>query len=188
MFICFLFLFFFHSFFFQINSIIGQYAHSNQPVHHVLYLYTCAKQPWKTQKYVRRVLNELYGFEQNGLCGDEDNGEMSCWYLLSSMGLFPLSPGNPSFILTSPLFSKIQVNLPNQKKIIIQSNNYSHENIYIQSFKLNQEPYSKLFVSHSDLSQGSHLVFEMSSTPNTSMEIKDSDLPYSFSNEFSTSN
>jgi len=167
----------------------GQYAHSNQPVHHVLYLYPCAGQPWKSEYWVRRVLNELYGPDPDSLSGDEDNGEMSSWFLLSSMGFFPLCPGHPSFVFGSPLFSKVTIHLEGihqQSKLVIEAeNNDIPDNCYVQSIDLNgKDLTSRTFVMHNELANGAHLKFVMGNTPNKQRVFQKEGLPFSFSEEF----
>tara|TARA_B100001250_G_scaffold413573_1_gene448145 strand:+ start:1217 stop:3409 length:2193 start_codon:yes stop_codon:yes gene_type:complete len=158
----------------------GQYAHSNQPVHHVLYLYTYAKAPHLTQYWVRRVLNELYNPEK--FCGDEDNGEMAAWYVLSSLGIFPFCPGHPSFILSSPLFKSAIVNLKNGKKIEITTENNGPENVYIEEISLNEDIHTKADITHNDVCNGAKLHFKMTSQTPSRMHTE-KDLPYSLTHE-----
>jgi len=163
----------------------GQYAHSNQPVHHVLYLFAAAGQPWKTEFWVREVMRQLHGPEPTGLCGDEDNGEMSCWFLLSSMGLFPLCPGHPSFVLGSPLFRKVTLCLENGKELVIEAPGNGEGCVYVQKVEWNGQDYSgKRFVPHSLLVEGGCLVFNMSSNPNKDRPTDPGGEPFSFSKEF----
>ena len=146
---------------------MGLYGHSNQPSHHIPYMYNYAGQPWKTQEKVREVLDRLYiGSEiGQGYSGDEDNGEMSAWYVLSALGIYPVSMGNPEFAIGSPLFTKATIHLENGKDMVITANNNSRENIYVQSVKLNGEAYDKNYILHSDLVAGGTLEFEMGSEP-----------------------
>lgn len=163
----------------------GQYAHSNQPVHHVLYLYACAGQPWKTQYWVRRVLDELYSTKPDGFPGDEDNGEMSCWYLLSALGLFQLCPGHPSYVLGSPLFPKVTVNLSSGRTLVITGEGNSSENVYARQVAWNSEPHRKLWIAHEELAQGGELTFVMDSQP-SEVTPQAEDLPYSLSTDLMT--
>ncbi|RYG21266.1 glycoside hydrolase family 92 protein [bacterium] len=141
----------------------GQYAHSNQPVHHVLYLYNAAGRPWRTQKEARRVMDELY--TPTHLAGDEDNGEMCAWYVLSALGLFPLTPGHASWTLGSPLFKRATVTLPNGKALTLEAPENSKENVYVRSVTLNGQKIDRLFLTHDEVAQGGTLTFTMSSTP-----------------------
>jgi predicted alpha-1,2-mannosidase len=154
----------------------GQYAHSNQPVHHVLYLYNAAGRPWRTQKEVRRVMDELY--TPDAFAGDEDNGEMSAWYVLSALGLFPLCPGHPSWTLGSPLFSRATVTLPNGKQLVVEAP--GAENPYVRSVSLNGEPVRGLSLSHDAVANGGRLTFEMADEPDET-PVPPSLRPYSLS-------
>ena len=148
---------------------MGLYGHSNQPSHHIPYMYNYAGQPWKTQEKVREVLDRLYiGSEiGQGYCGDEDNGEMSAWYVLSALGIYPVSMGNPEFAIGSPLFTKATIHLENGKDMVISAPKNSRENIYVQSVKLNGQAYDKNYILHSDLTAGGTLEFEMGAEPST---------------------
>ncbi|NQU50975.1 MAG: glycoside hydrolase family 92 protein, partial [Bacteroidetes bacterium] len=148
------------------TGLIGQYAHGNEPSHHMAYLYNYAGAPWKTQSMVRQILETMYNDQPNGLSGNEDCGQMSAWYILSSMGFYPVCPGDPTYIIGSPLFKKVTINLENGKQFTICTNNVSNENKYIQSVTLNGETYNKSYFMHDDIMNGSELVFEMGSTPN----------------------
>lgn len=139
----------------------GQYAHSNQPVHHVLFLYTCAGRPDRTQYWVRRVLEELYSAEPDGFAGDEDNGEMSCWYLFNALGFFPLSPGDPSYVLGSPLFKSATLELENGQTLRIEAPENSDKNVYVRQAYFNGEPLGQTWIGHQDLADGGTLRFDM---------------------------
>jgi len=141
----------------------GQYAHSNQPVHHVLYLFNAAGRPWRTQKEVRRVLAELYSPDKQP--GDEDNGEMSAWYVLSALGIFPQTPGHPSWTIGSPIFDRATVNLPDGKKFVVESNVVSDTHVYVAKVQLNGNPVDRLFLAHEEVAAGGSLTFSMSETP-----------------------
>lgn len=158
----------------------GQYAHSNQPVHHVLYLYTCAKQPWKTQYWVRRVMDELYS--PDNLPGDEDNGEMCGWYVLNALGIYPLCPGDPTFVFGSPLFKRATVHLESGSDLVVDAQDNDANNVYVQEVKLNGEHYGKTWVAHEDLMRGGTIAFAMSSEANIQLELNEEDLPFSLSN------
>ncbi|ROR28669.1 putative alpha-1,2-mannosidase [Mobilisporobacter senegalensis] len=160
---------------------LGQYGHSNQPSHHIPYMYNYAGQPWKTQEYVRDVLDRCYvgsTFGQ-GYIGDEDNGEMSAWYIFSALGFYPLAMGSDEYAIGSPLFDEVTVNLEEGKTLKIIANNNSKENVYIQSMKLNGVDYSKNHIKHSDIATGGTIEFNMGDTPNTSWGSSENDLPTS---------
>jgi len=158
---------------------MGQYAHGNEPIHHVIYLYNYAGQPWKTQKWIRRVVNELYGPGPDGLCGDEDNGQLSAWYIFSSLGFYPVCPGVPEYVIGSPLFDKATLHLPNGNTFVIEAHNNSKSNKYIQSTKLNNEIYTRSWISHSDIINGGKLEFEMGAIPNKHWGSRLEDVPFS---------
>jgi len=161
----------------------GQYAHSNQPVHHVLYLFTAAGQPWKTQYWVRKVLADLYSPAPDGLPGDEDNGEMSAWYVLSALGLFPLCPGHPSYVLCSPLFPKATLHLSNGNALEIEASGQGREAVYVRETELDGERYTRTWIGHERLMQGGRLSFAMSETPDEARVLNEDDLPYSLSTD-----
>jgi predicted alpha-1,2-mannosidase len=161
----------------------GQYAHSNQPVHHVLYLFTSAGIPHKTQYWVRRVLNELYGPGPDGFAGDEDNGEMSCWYIFSALGFYPLCPGYPAYVFGSPLFKFAKLTLPDGKAMRIEAPDNSRENLYVHGIRLNGRGHRQTFISHKDLTEGGRLLFQMKKEPRSDAEYEDDTLPYSLSKD-----
>jgi predicted alpha-1,2-mannosidase len=150
----------------------GQYAHSNQPVHHVLYLYTAIGQPWKTQYWTRRVCRDLYSGGPDGFCGDEDNGEMSSWYILSSIGLFPACVGDPKYTLTSPLFDRVTLHLSNGKTFLIDTHDNSMLNTYVQSRRLDGDPFKAQTITHDRLMRGGALDVEMGAMPHIDAPAK----------------
>jgi len=158
---------------------IGQYWHGNEPGQQLPYLYNYAGAAWKTQKLVNRILNELYTTEPDGIAGNDDCGQISAWYILSSMGFYPVAPGQTIYSIGSPLFSKATINLESGKKFVIKSNNVSKENVYIQSAKLNGADYTKSFLKHEDIMNGGELVFEMGAKPNENWGTAKADRPYS---------
>ncbi len=162
---------------------MGQYAHGNQPIQHAIYLYNYAGEPWKAQKYVRNTLDLMYTPYPDGLCGDEDNGQTSAWYVMSASGFYSVCPGTDEYVLGSPLFEKVTLKLENGKTFSIVGKNNSKENYYIQNAELNGENYSKNFIRHSDIMNGGNLIFEMNNTPNLIRGINKEDFPYSYSNE-----
>lgn len=145
---------------------IGQYVHGNQPSHHVAYLYNYAGQPWKTQNRVRQVCEELYRSGPGGLCGNEDMGSLSSWYVLSAMGFYAVTPGNPVYTIGSPLFGEARINLGNGKYFMIKAVNNSKENKYIQSATLNGKPFERTWITQKEITGGGELIFQMASTPN----------------------
>lgn len=145
---------------------IGQYVHGNQPSHHVAYLYNYAGQPWKTQLRVRQVMDELYRSGPGGLCGNEDMGSLSSWYVLSSLGFYPVTPGSTAYTIGSPLFGKAVLNLGNGKTFTIEAVHNSKENKYIQSAALNGKPLEKTWLTHAEITGGGTLVFTMGPEPN----------------------
>ena len=154
----------------------GQYAHSNQPVHHALYLYNAAGRPWRCQKEVRRVLAEMY--TPDDFPGDEDNGEMAAWYVLSALGLFPLTPGSGQWTLGSPLFKKATVHLPNGKDLVIEAPDNSPQNVYVRAAFWNGERLDRLFLTHEEVANGGTLRFEMSAEPDETV-VPPAGRPYS---------
>ncbi len=147
---------------------IGQFVFGNQPAHHVAYLYNYAGQPWKTQQRVDEVLTRLYHDNQGGICGNDDMGSLSSWYVLSAMGFYEVAPGSNTYAIGTPLLKKAEVHLENGKVFTVKANNRTAENLYIQSATLNGEPLTTPFFKHEDILNGSVLVFEMGSEPNRS--------------------
>jgi predicted alpha-1,2-mannosidase len=162
---------------------MGQYAHGNQPIQHMPYLYNFAGQPWKTQYWVRETMDRMYTPAPDGYCGDEDNGQTSAWYVFSAMGFYPVCPGTDQYVLGTPLFQKMTLVLENGKEISINAPNNNASNRYVNSLNVNGKPYSKNWLSHKELMQGAVLDFEMSDAPNKNRGTKTEDFPYSLSNE-----
>jgi hypothetical protein len=150
----------------DISGLVGQYAQGNEPSHHVAYLYNYAGAPWKTQATVRRIMETLYHERPDGLCGNDDCGQMSAWYLMSAMGLYQVTPGQPVYCLGSPLFSKVTVHLENGKTFVIRAQNNSPTNRYVQSARLRGKPLTRSYVTHEEIIGGGELVFEMGPKPN----------------------
>lgn len=149
----------------DISGLIGQYAHGNEPSHHIVYFYNYAGQPWKTQKLVDQILNTLYHNNPDGLSGNEDCGQMSAWYVLSAMGFYSVSPGDPTYSIGRPLFDRVVIKQENGKEFVIEAKNNSPENIYIQEVTLNEIPLATPFFKHNDILQGGSLVFVMGPDP-----------------------
>ncbi len=160
---------------------MGQYAHGNQPIQHMIYLYNYAGQPWKAQYWVREVLDRLYSPDPDGYPGDEDNGQTSAWYVFSSMGFYPVAPATDQYVLGSPLFEKIKLQLENGNEVVINAPNNTSETRYIESMKVNGENYSKNWVDFNTLMEGATIDFIMSAKPNKNRGTDESDYPYSFS-------
>lgn len=158
----------------DITGLIGQYAHGNEPSHHMAYLYNYIGKAWKTQERVNQILNEQYQNQPDGLSGNEDCGQMSSWYVLSSMGFYSVTPGMNYYAIGKPHFEKVTINLENGKKFKIISNNLSPEKIYIQSAKLNGKDYDRSYLLHEDIMNGGKLVFEMGDQPNIDWAKKES--------------
>ena len=160
---------------------MGQYAHGNQPIQHMIYLYNYAGQSWKTQYWIREVLDRLYHPIPAGYCGDEDNGQTSAWYVFSALGFYPVCPGVPQYVFGSPLFKKATIRLPNGKHLKIETEGDVAKNRYIREIKWNGEPYRKSWISHEDLSQGGTLVFVMTDQPADAFDDDPDSMPYSMS-------
>lgn len=161
----------------------GNYAHGNQPIQHLIYLYNYSGEPWKTQYWIRRVMDQLYSSAPDGYCGDEDNGQTSAWYVFSSLGFYPVCPGSNQYVLGTPYFNNVKLHLENGKSVEISAEDNSQENKYIFAMKVNGNDYSRNYITHEQLLGGIKINFKMSDKPNKSRGIKESDFPYSFSNE-----
>ncbi len=148
------------------TGLIGQYAHGNEPSHHMAYLYNYVGVPWKTQEMISQILETLYDDQPDGISGNEDCGQMSAWYIMSAMGFYPVCPGDPTYAIGTPLFDKVTINLENGKKFIVKAENVSPKNKYIQSVTLNGKDYNYSWFSHEDIISGSTLVFKMGDKPN----------------------
>lgn len=158
---------------------MGQYAHGNQPIQHMIYLYSYGSEPWKAQYWARETMNRMYRATPDGYCGDEDNGQTSAWYVFSAMGFYPVCPVSCQYVMGAPLFKKMTINLENGKVIHINAPNNSAENRYIKAMLYNGKPYTKNWVLHQDLLKGAELNFDMSSVPNKQRGINPDDVPFS---------
>jgi predicted alpha-1,2-mannosidase len=163
----------------DITGLIGQYAHGNEPSHHMAYLYNYVGQPWKTQARVRQIMDQFYKPDPDGLIGNEDCGQMSAWYVLSAAGFYPVTPGSTVYAIGSPLFPEVRFNLENGKSFVVRANGMSEKNVYIQSATLNGRPYHKSFLMHRDLMSGGDLVFRMGPRPSFSWGIGPGNEPVS---------
>ncbi len=160
---------------------MGQYAHGNQPIQHMVYMYNYGGEPWKAQQHVRDIMDKLYTAAPDGYCGDEDNGQTSAWYVFSALGFYPVCPASDQYVLGTPLFKSVNLHLDNGKTVSIKANNNSSENFYVKNLNVNGRPYSKNYVTHGDLLKGIKMDYTMDSKPNTARGTADSDAPYSFS-------
>jgi predicted alpha-1,2-mannosidase len=162
---------------------MGQYAHGNQPIQHMIYLYNYGGAPYKTQYWVRETMNRMYNATPDGYCGDEDNGQTSAWYVFSSMGFYPVTPAVNEYVLGAPLFKKVTLSLENGKNVVINAAANSDENRYVKSLQFNGKAYSKNWISHTELQKGAVLNFSMTAEPNKQRGSNEADFPYSFSTE-----
>jgi predicted alpha-1,2-mannosidase len=160
---------------------MGQYAHGNQPIQHMIYLYNYAGEPWKTQYWSREVMNRLYKPTPDGYCGDEDNGQTSAWYIFSAMGFYPVCPATDEYVLGAPLFKKITLQLENGKQVIINAPDNSDTSRYVDKLKWDNSTYKKNYINHFDLLKGGELNFDMTSSPNLERGTSKNDYPYSYS-------
>ena len=162
---------------------MGQYAHGNQPIQHMVYLYNYSGQPWKAQSRIREIMHKLYAATPDGYCGDEDNGQTSAWYIFSALGFYPVCPGTDQYVLGTPLFQKALLHLENGKTLTIEAPDNSAETPYIRSMKVNGKGYDHNYLTHETLSQGGRVQFVMDSKPNRKRGTNPADAPYSFSLE-----
>lgn len=162
---------------------MGNYAHGNQPVQHMIYLYDYAKQPWKAQYWLRQVMNRLYTPTPDGYCGDEDNGQTSAWYVFTALGFYPVCPGTDQYVIGAPLFRKATIHMESGKDVVINAPENSASNIYIQDMKVNGQEYTKNYFTHDALMNGATIDIQMGSKPNTSRGVSADDAPYSFTKE-----
>lgn len=155
----------------DISGLIGQYAHGNEPSHHIAYMFNKAGQPWRTQYWSREILNSQYTTQPDGLSGNEDCGQMSAWYVMSAIGIYPMNPASLEYEIGSPLFKKSTIKLPNDKTFVISAPDTSDENRYVQSVKLNGEPLNRTYVRHEEIVSGGTLDFAMGPQPNKAWAV-----------------
>ncbi len=165
----------------DISGLIGQYAHGNEPSQHIAYLYNYAAKPWKTQEKIHQIMNGLFNNTPDGICGNEDCGQMSAWYIFSSMGFYPVCPGSGEYVFGKPSLPEVTMKLENGKKFRIVTRNLSDKNIYIKKITLNGKVISRNYIRHSEIMEGGELVYTMSPVPNKRRGTKKRDLPYSMS-------
>lgn len=164
---------------------MGQYAHGNQPIQHMVYLYNYSAQPWKAQYWAREIMEKLYTAMPDGYCGDEDNGQTSAWYVFSALGFYTVCPGTDQYVIGSPLFQSVKLHLENGKQIDIRTLNNNSNNRYIHSMQLNGKSYAKNYLTHQDLLNGAQIIFNLAQQPNMNRGIEKEDAPYSFTTELS---
>ena len=162
---------------------MGNYAHGNQPIQHMIYLYNYAGQPWKTQKWVREVLTRMYNPQADGYCGDEDNGQTSAWYVFSAMGFYPVAPGTDQYVFGAPLFDKISMQLENGNELLIEAKNNTAENFYVDKIELNGKTLNKNYITHAQIQNGGKLIFHMRDKPNKKRGTTKESYPYSMMSE-----
>ncbi len=165
------------------DCLIGGYVHGNEPSHHIPYLYAWTSQPWKTQYWVREIMNKMYKNHIRGLGGNDDCGQMSAWYIFTAMGFYPVCPGTDQYVLGAPYLPSVRLSFENGKCFEIKAPGVSDKKRYVKSVRLNGKPYSKMYITHQDLLNGGVLEFEMSDTPNKQRGIRKSDKPYSMTDE-----
>jgi len=161
------------------EGLMGCYNHGNEPAHHIAYLYNWTSQPYKTQYWLREIMNRFYKNNIDGLCGNDDCGQMSAWYIFSAMGFYPVCPGSDQYVLGAPYLPELKVRLGNGKTLEIKAPEVSDENRYVQKVSFNGQDISKLYLTHEELMQGGELVFEMGSEPNLFRGLNPNDKPYS---------
>ena len=161
------------------EGLMGCYNHGNEPAHHIAYLYSWSSQPYKTQYWLREIMNRFYKNNIDGLCGNDDCGQMSAWYIFSAMGFYPVCPGSDQYVFGAPYLPYLKVRLGNGKTLEIKAPNVSDENRYVQKVMLNGQEITKLYLTHDQLMQGGELVFEMGNEPNLERGLKPEDKPYS---------
>ncbi len=162
---------------------MGQYAHGNQPIQHMVYLYNYSGEPWKTQYWVREIMDKLYTAAPDGYCGDEDNGQTSAWYVFSALGFYTVCPGTDEYVVGSPLFKSAKLHLENGKTVTIKSDNNQPDHCYIKEMKVNGKPYSRNYLTHDQLTRGANIQFRMSPVPDKQRGTTEKDAPYSLSFE-----
>lgn len=161
------------------EGLMGCYVHGNEPSHHVIYLYNWTSQPWKSQYWIREVMNRMYRNNIDGLCGNDDCGQMSAWYIFSAMGFYPVCPGTDQYVLGAPYLPYMKLNLENGKSFVVKADKVSDKNRYVKSVKLNGKPYTKAYITQEDIMNGGELSFEMTSTPNKKRVFTAKEKPYS---------
>jgi predicted alpha-1,2-mannosidase len=163
----------------DVSGLIGQYAHGNEPSHHIAYMYTFAGEPWKTAQKVRMIVDSMYHARPDGYAGNEDCGQMSAWGVWSMIGMYPANPASGQYVFGSPLFDEVKLRVNEKATFTIRTKNGNNNNIYIQSVSLNGKPYSKTYITHTDIMKGGTLLFIMGAQPNHQWGVKTADQPSS---------
>jgi predicted alpha-1,2-mannosidase len=163
----------------DITGLIGQYAHGNEPSHHITYLYPFTGQPWKTAEKVRYILDSLYSDKIDGLCGNEDVGQMSAWYVLSALGFYQVNPSSGMYVFGSPVMDEAIIAARNGRQFTITVRNNSKQNIYIQKMTLNGKPYTKSYIMYDDIMKGGSLIIDMGNKPSATWGVQRTDRPFS---------
>jgi predicted alpha-1,2-mannosidase len=162
---------------------MGNYAHGNQPIQHMIYLYNYAGQPWKAQYWLRETMDKLYSAAPDGYCGDEDNGQTSAWYVFSALGFYPVCPASDEYVLGSPLFKQAKIHFENGKVLEINAPDNNDKTRYVENVAYNGKNYTKNYLKYSTLIQGGKVQVKMSETPNKKRGVDAGDFPYSLSRE-----
>lgn len=162
---------------------MGNYAHGNQPIQHMLYLYDWCGQPWKAQQRIREVMDKFYNSNFDGYCGDEDNGQTSAWYVFSALGFYPVCPGSNEYAIGTPLFRKAVISRPDGKAITLEAPDNSKDNFYIKGVRINGKDWSRNYFRFEDLASGAKIVYLVGSEPDTVRGTAKEDRPYSYTNE-----
>ncbi|HEX3008447.1 MAG TPA: glycoside hydrolase domain-containing protein [Bacteroidales bacterium] len=165
----------------DIHGIIGQYWHGNEPSHHIVYLYNYVNEPWKTQAMVHKIMKTQYGNKPNSLCGNDDCGQMSAWYIFNVLGFYPVCPVNDQFVIGSPCAKNATMNLSNGKIFEMEAVNYSEKNIYIQSVSLNGKKWDKTYVPFDEIRNGGKIIYTMGQKPNKKWGVANDSKPASIS-------
>ena len=166
-----------------IDCLVGGYVHGNEPSHHVPYLYAWTSTPWKTQEWLRTILNKMYRNDIRGLGGNDDCGQMSAWYIFSALGFYPVAPGTDQYVLGAPYLPYLKLTLENGNVVEIKAPNVSDRNRYVQRVRINGQPYSKLYITHSQLTEGCVIEFDMGPKPNKKRGLAPTDKPYSLTSQ-----
>ena len=166
---------------------MGNYAHGNQPIQHMIYMYAYSGQPWKSQYWLRETMNRMYNAHADGYCGDEDNGQTSAWYIFTAMGFYPVCPGSNQYVLGAPYFKKMTIHLENGKDVVVTAPENSDENRYVQKLTMNGTEHAVNYVNHADLVQGAKMDYVMGAKPNQNRGSSAEAAPYSFSKEYKPS-
>jgi len=165
----------------DIAGLVGQYAHGNEPCHHIAYLYSYAGAPYKTQERMRYLLEAMYDNQPDGLAGNEDCGQMSAWYIISALGFYPVDPVSGNYVFGTPLFDRAVVELGNGKSLVVEAKRQSPDDKYVQSINFNGQPYSKAWFRHADVANGATIVFHMGNQPNKQFGAEENAAPPSLS-------